>query len=54
MLANSTRKRTSSGDLLTALSISDRKPFTQFFAACLKVRQTLRPIEAFMTLVRDH
>ncbi|MCA0002246.1 MULTISPECIES: hypothetical protein [unclassified Mesorhizobium] len=41
-------------DRLTALSISDHKPFTQSFAACLKVRQTLRPIEAFMQLVRDH
>lgn len=41
-------------DRLTALSISDHKPFTQSFAACLKVRQTLRPIDAFMKLVRDH
>lgn len=41
-------------DRLTALSISDHKPFTQSFAACLKGRQTLRPIEAFMKLVRGH
>ncbi|MER8864633.1 LysR substrate-binding domain-containing protein [Mesorhizobium sp. M0751] len=41
-------------DRLTALSISDHKPFTQSFAACLKARQTLRPIDAFMKLVRGH
>jgi aminoethylphosphonate catabolism LysR family transcriptional regulator len=36
---------------LTPLPISDHKPYTESFAACLKVRRSLRPIDAFMKLV---
>jgi DNA-binding transcriptional LysR family regulator len=38
---------------LTAISISDHKPFTESFAACLKARQALRPIDAFMKLIHN-
>lgn len=40
-------------DRLTPLTIADHKPFTQSFATCLKGRQTLRPIQAFMSLVTE-
>ena len=36
---------------LTPLNISDHKPYTEAFAACLKARRSLRPIDAFMKLV---
>lgn len=39
-------------DRLTPLAIADHKPFTESYAACLKQRQELRPIDAFMKLVR--
>ena len=39
---------------LTALPISDHKPFTESYAACLKLRRALRPIDAFMQLVQHH
>jgi len=38
-------------DRLTALHISDHKPHTDSYAACLKQRRSLRSIEAFMQLV---
>lgn len=38
-------------DRLTALPIADHKPFTESYVACLRVRQDLRPIKAFMDLV---
>ncbi|TPI42971.1 LysR family transcriptional regulator [Mesorhizobium sp. B3-1-9] len=40
-------------DRLTPLSIADHKPFTESFATCLKARQELRPIGAFMKLVTE-
>lgn len=36
---------------LTALPLSDHKPFTESYAACLKVRRSLRTIGAFMQRV---
>jgi aminoethylphosphonate catabolism LysR family transcriptional regulator len=36
---------------LTPLTISDHKPYTEAYAACLKARRSLRPIDAFMKLV---
>ena len=39
---------------LTPLPISDHKPFTESYAACLKLRRALRPINAFMQLVQHH
>ncbi|MCA0032187.1 hypothetical protein [Mesorhizobium sp. B263B2A] len=38
---------------LRPLRIADHKPFTESFAACLKGRQELRPIKAFMKLVSE-
>ncbi|MBL8584277.1 MAG: LysR family transcriptional regulator [Rhizobiaceae bacterium] len=37
---------------LTGLPLSDHKPFTESYAACLKVRRTLRTIDVFMQLVQ--
>lgn len=38
-------------DRLTPLRISDCKPFTESYVACLKARRPLRPLDAFMRLV---
>ena len=38
-------------DRLTPLPLTDHKPFTDSYAACLKGRRLLRPIDAFMQLV---
>ncbi|MBX3566762.1 MAG: LysR family transcriptional regulator [Rhizobiaceae bacterium] len=40
-------------DRLTALRVADHKPFTESYAVCLKVRRSLRPIDAFMQLVQQ-
>jgi hypothetical protein len=40
-------------DRLTALPVSDHKPFTESYAACLKLRRSLRQIDAFMQLVQQ-